>query len=140
MSCVRNDTKSTRSTGIGGERISRGRERVRVAGWFERRRRAHTPVAGDLAAHRSGVITVAELTEEELRVKVAGDLAVTAAGLAPAPLPSARPRLASGRGAGSTDEILRLGGSHSETISPHERSDHVRNHEGVQRLRRTRPR
>jgi ketosteroid isomerase-like protein len=33
--------------------------------------------AADLAAHRSGVFTIAELEEEELQVKVAGDTAVT---------------------------------------------------------------
>jgi ketosteroid isomerase-like protein len=33
--------------------------------------------AGDLAAHRSGVFKVIELNEEEVRVKVFGDMAVT---------------------------------------------------------------
>jgi ketosteroid isomerase-like protein len=33
--------------------------------------------AMDLEAHRAGVFTIAELTEEELRVKVHGDLALT---------------------------------------------------------------
>ena len=33
--------------------------------------------AGDLAAHRSGVFEIFELHEEEVRVKVLGDLAVT---------------------------------------------------------------
>jgi ketosteroid isomerase-like protein len=33
--------------------------------------------AGDLAAHRSGVFAIDELREEEVRVKVLGDLAVT---------------------------------------------------------------
>jgi|SRR5215211_1462094 len=33
--------------------------------------------AGDLAAHRSGVMEISELSEEELRVKVAGDVALT---------------------------------------------------------------
>jgi hypothetical protein len=32
---------------------------------------------GDLAAHRSGVFTIAELQEEEVRVNVVGDTAVT---------------------------------------------------------------
>ncbi|MGH2941217.1 MAG: nuclear transport factor 2 family protein [Solirubrobacteraceae bacterium] len=33
--------------------------------------------AGELAAHRAGVFTISELDEEDLRVKVLGDLAVT---------------------------------------------------------------
>ena len=33
--------------------------------------------AADLAAHRSGVFTISELLEEELRVRVVGDTAVT---------------------------------------------------------------
>jgi len=33
--------------------------------------------AGDLEAHRTGVFTIAELEEEELHVRVAGDTAVT---------------------------------------------------------------
>jgi ketosteroid isomerase-like protein len=33
--------------------------------------------AGDLAAHRSGVFAIHELREEEVRVKVLGDVAVT---------------------------------------------------------------
>jgi ketosteroid isomerase-like protein len=33
--------------------------------------------AGDLAAHRSGVFKMTELNEEEVRVKVFGDMAVT---------------------------------------------------------------
>ena len=33
--------------------------------------------AGDLAAHRSGVFKIAELEEEDVRVKVIGDVAVT---------------------------------------------------------------
>jgi ketosteroid isomerase-like protein len=33
--------------------------------------------AGDLASHRSGVFTITELNEEEVRVTVLGDLAVT---------------------------------------------------------------
>jgi ketosteroid isomerase-like protein len=32
---------------------------------------------GDLAAHRSGVFTIAELQEEEVHVRVVGDTAVT---------------------------------------------------------------
>jgi ketosteroid isomerase-like protein len=35
-----------------------------------------TDKAGDLAAHRSGVFTIQELDEEEVRVKVLGDVAV----------------------------------------------------------------
>jgi ketosteroid isomerase-like protein len=33
--------------------------------------------AGDLASHRSGVVKITELNEEEVRVKVLGDTAVT---------------------------------------------------------------
>jgi ketosteroid isomerase-like protein len=33
--------------------------------------------AGDLAAHRAGVFTIAELAEEEVRVRVVGAVAVT---------------------------------------------------------------
>jgi ketosteroid isomerase-like protein len=33
--------------------------------------------AGDLAAHRSGIFKIAELSEEELRMTLLGDLAVT---------------------------------------------------------------
>ena len=33
--------------------------------------------AGDLAAHRAGVFKISELEEEEVRVKVLGDLAMT---------------------------------------------------------------
>lgn len=33
--------------------------------------------AGDLASHRSGVVTITELNEEEVRVKVLDDVAVT---------------------------------------------------------------
>jgi ketosteroid isomerase-like protein len=33
--------------------------------------------AGDLASHRSGVVKIAELNQEEVRVKVVGDMAVT---------------------------------------------------------------
>jgi ketosteroid isomerase-like protein len=33
--------------------------------------------AGDIAAHRSGVITISELTEEDVRLVTAGDTAVT---------------------------------------------------------------
>jgi ketosteroid isomerase-like protein len=33
--------------------------------------------AGDLAAHRAGVFTIAELAEEEVRLRVVGELAVT---------------------------------------------------------------
>jgi ketosteroid isomerase-like protein len=33
--------------------------------------------AGDLASHRSGVFTIAELDEEQVRVKVLGDVALT---------------------------------------------------------------
>jgi ketosteroid isomerase-like protein len=36
-----------------------------------------TDKAGDLAAHRAGVFTIAELVEEDLRLTVLGDVAVT---------------------------------------------------------------
>src|SRR3954451_11236247 len=36
-----------------------------------------TDKAGDLAAHRAGVFKMIELKEEEVRVKVFGDMAVT---------------------------------------------------------------